>query len=121
MKKLERTRTEDQYIKESSVINKYLYYTTTGKESNLYYIFKCEDIISNSPVKYKCSRCYCFMVPKNDACKCFLYDDYKTITLPASCSLYEITFGEYVDTFRVFVDNDGKLPNELPSKIIQDK
>jgi hypothetical protein len=121
MRKLERSRTEDQYIKEERVCNKYLYYTTTTKDATLYYIFKCETIMSNSPVKYGCSRCYCFLVPKDNSCKCFLYDNYKHITLPPNTNLYEVTFGEYVDTFRVFVENDGKYPSELPSKIIQDK
>ena len=66
MKKLERNRTEDQYIKEEYVVGKYLYYTASNHDNILYYIFKCEGILSNSPLKYKCSRCYCFSVPKNN-------------------------------------------------------
>lgn len=121
MKKLERNRTEDQYIKEEYVVGKYLYYTSSNQDNVLYYIFKCEGILANSPLKYKCSRCYCFSVPKNAGCKCFLYDDYKTITIQPNSILYKMTFTEFVDTFSVFVKNDRKYPNELPSKIIQDR
>lgn len=120
MKKLERSRTEDQYIKEEYVVGKYLYYTASNQDNILYYIFKCEGILSNSPLKYKCSRCYCFSVPKNNECKCFLYDDYKVITVQPNSIIYKMSFGEFVDTFSVFVKNDRKYPTELPSKIIQD-
>lgn len=121
MKKLERNRTEDQYIKEQHVVGKYLYYSDYKNESNIYYIFKCDGIVSNSPLVYNCSRCYYFTVPKNNNCKCFLYDGLSKITVSPKAQLFTLSFEEFVDTFKIFVKNDKKYPVDLPDKIIQDK
>lgn len=120
MRKLERTKLVDQYIKEEFVKDKYLYYKVSKKDTNVYYIFKCKNIISNNPLIYSCSKCFVFSVPIENNRKCFVYDNYKIIKLPPKVDLYKLSFTEFVDTFRVFVKNDGKYPNDLPSKIIQD-
>lgn len=121
MRKLERTKLVDQYIKEEFVKDNYLYYKNRIKDNDVYYIFKCENIISNSPLVYGCSRCFAFSVPVENNRKCFLYDNYKRIELPPRVDLYKLSFTEFVDTFKVFVQNEGKYPNDLPDKIIQDR
>lgn len=121
MKKLERNRTEDQYIKDEYVKDKYLYFKNRIKDNDVYYIFKCENIISNSPVIYSCSRCFSFSVPLENNRKCYVYDNYKKIEIPPKADLYKLSFSEFVDTFNVFVKNEGEYPNNLPSKIIQDR
>ena len=121
MRKLERTKSVDQYIKEEFVKDNYLYYKNHTKDNDVYYIFKCKNIISNNPLVYGCSRCFVFSVPVENNRKCFVYDNYKKIELPTTADLYKLSFTEFVDTFRVFVQNDGKYPNDLPIKIIQDK
>ena len=60
------------------------------------------------------------MIPKNENCKAFVYDNPQKIIIKPIDILYEMSFSEYVNTFREFVKNEGKLVKELPSKIIQD-
>jgi hypothetical protein len=72
------------------------------------------------PLEYETSRCYYFMVPKNNNCKCFLYDNILKVKVPSKAILYKLSFEEFVNTFRVFIQNDKKYPNELPDKLIQD-
>ena len=61
------------------------------------------------------------MIPEDKNRKAFLYDNYKEITVNGLVDiLYEMTFSEYVNTFREFFKNDEKYVYEIPSKIIQD-
>jgi len=105
------------------ILNKHIYYKTENNNSFLYYIFtiKSIDLEINSPkITYYTDKCYVFMVPKNNESTAFIYDNYDQVTIKPSDVLYEMSFSEYVNTFREFIKNDGKKVYELPSKIIQD-
>ncbi len=105
------------------LIDKYIYYSTENQDSYLYYIFTIKSIDPESniyKVTYHTNKCYLFMVPKLKSSKAFIYDNYNTVTIKSNEILYEMSFSEYVNIFRTFVQNDGKLVSELPSKIIQD-
>ena len=106
------------------LIGKHLYFSKTIEDSTLYYIFtvsKINNTGSTANIQYICSKVYLFMVPDDKSRKAFLYDSYKDITVNGLRDiLYEMTFGEFVNTFRVLVQNDGKYVSDLPDKIIQD-
>lgn len=104
------------------MVGKYVYYKTKNNDANLYYIFNIESVIpiSDYEVKYILSRCFLMFVPFDENRTSFLYDNYNDITIRTNGELYELTFSEYVNTFRVFLKNDGKLVKELPDKLIQD-
>ena len=104
------------------MVGKYIYYKSKSSDANLYYIFNIESVIpiNETEIKYKLKRCFLMYVPVDENRTSFLYDNYKDITIYASSELYELTFAEYVNTFRVFLQNDGKVVKELPDKLIQD-
>ena len=104
------------------MVGKYIYYKSKSSDANLYYIFNIESVIpiNETEIKYKLKRCFLMYVPVDENRTSFLYDNYKDITIYVSSELYELTFTEYVNTFRVFLQNDGKVVKELPDKLIQD-
>lgn len=106
------------------ILGKYIYFSKKYLDSQVHYIFNIKSMdISNgiSKIIYKCDKAYMFMIPEDKNRKAFLYDNYKEVTVNGLVDvLYEMTFSEYVNTFREFVKNDGKLVCEIPNKIIQD-
>ena len=107
------------------IIGKYIYFKEERKDSILYYILTVKSI-ENDPensdeIIYFTNKCYLLFVPKNKECKTHIYDNYDKIKILSKFDLYEMSFREYVNTFREFIKNDGKYPEELPSKIIQDE
>lgn len=104
---------------------KYIYFSKSYQDSQLYYIFRIESIDASngiSKIKYNCSKVYLLMVPNDKSRTVFLYDNYKEVIVNGLYDvLYEMTFSEYVNTFREFVKSDGKRGSELPNKIIQDE
>ena len=105
-----------------AMVGKYIYYKTKNNEANLYYIFNIDSVIpiSDITVKYLLKRCFLMFVPIDENRLSFLYDNYTDITISTSDELYELSFSEYVNTFRVFLKNDGKPKKDLPDKLIQD-
>ena len=106
------------------IIGKYIYYKEERQDSYLYYICYVKDIDFNDATNniiYYTNKCYLLFVPKNKDLKAFVYDNYDKINISVKFDLYELTFTEFVNTFRTFIDNDGKQVSELPSKIIQDE
>lgn len=108
-----------------NLIGKHIYFKDSQKDSDLYYIFEIKSIDSTSNIPYiiyKVDRCYMMFVPKNKDCKAFLYDTTTEIKIsPSKHELYEMSFAEYVNTFRSFVKNTGKLVKDLPTKLIEDE
>jgi hypothetical protein len=80
------------------------------------------DIIDNeNVVTYKTKKCYIFSIPIQQNQKCYLYENYNEIDLDIHKDiLYEMSFEEFVNTFRTFIKYDGFIANDIPSKIIQD-
>ena len=108
----------------NDLIDKYLYYKEERNDSNLYYIIKINSIDfdqNSQDITYLVDKCYLLYVPKNDELKAFVYDNYTKVDISKDSDLYEMSFTEFVNTFRVFVNNNGKLVSELPSKLIQDQ
>ena len=120
MKQLYNTIKTNEYAK-SFMIGKYIYMKRSNKEMDIYYIFNIKNIIEENPVIYKTNKCFYFCVPFNKERKCFCYDDKVNLELKYSDILYELSYEEWIDTFRSFVDNEGKYAHELPDKIIKDK
>lgn len=107
----------------SEMIDKYIYFKRDNKDAFLYYIFsiKSINVEDDKPnIIYDTKKCYLLFVPKDENRQVFLYDNYKSISISNNDELFELTFTEFVNTFRVFVKNDMKLTKELPTKIIQD-
>lgn len=105
----------------NNIINKYLYYKEERQDSYLYFILIVKSIdYDETNITYYTDKCYLLYVPKNLSNKCFVYDNYTKVNISTKIDLYEMTFAEFVNTFREFIKYDGKLASELPSKIIQD-
>ena len=108
----------------SDLINKYIYYKEERRDSYLYFILNVKNIdfneITNNIIYYT-NKCYLLNVPKDLTQKAFVYDNYTKVNISNNFDLYEMSFAEFVNTFRIFINNDGKLVSELPSKLIQDE
>lgn len=102
------------------MVNKYIYMKRSDNNYDLYFIYKIDEILETSPVKYKADKCYLFAVPKNKNCQAFCYDNTSKVELLSTDELYEMTAKEWLATFRVFVENEGVKTKDLPSKLIQD-
>ena len=112
---------QNNYISKN-LINKYIYVKLEKSDSNLYYIFSIKSIdseIDYPNIVYYTNKCYLMYVPKNNECRAFVYDNYDKVSISMNDELYELSFSEFVNTFRTFIQNHGKYPNELPSKLIQ--
>ena len=106
----------------NELIGKYIYIKQSNKEMDIHKIFKIVKILNEYPVIYKIEKYYYFTVPYNKECKCFCYEGGKdTYEVNYSDTMYVFENNEFIDTFRTFIQNDGKTPDEIPSKIIQDK
>lgn len=114
MQKIEKTKLLD----EKYISNNYLYYIKNLSNETLYYIFMCNGIISNSPLVYSTNKCYCFSLPKNVNKKTYLYDDVKNVEILPHSDLYFITFSEFVDKFRIYIENDGEKINNINENIL---
>ena len=106
------------------LIGKYIYVCKSNTDNKLLYICKINNIEYDgniTDIKYICDKVYVFMIPNDTNRKAFLYDNYTCVSIDGfNDELYELTFSEFVNTFREFITNDGKLVSELPDKIIQD-
>ena len=106
----------------NELIGKYIYVKQSNDEMDIHKIFKIVEILNEYPVIYKIEKYYYFTIPYNKECKCFYYKGSKdTYEVNYSDTLYILENDEFINTFRAFIKNDGKSPNEIPSKIIQDK
>lgn len=103
------------------MVNKYIYLRRENKQYIMYYIFKIGEITSITPTIYKTTKCFMLSVPKTKGCKAFVYKDINSVEVKPQEELYEMTQSEWLDTFRVFVANEGQYVENLPSKLIQDK
>lgn len=123
MNKLLNSINHPKYMSEE-LLGKYIYFSKKYSDSQVHYIFniKSMDVSGGiSKIIYKCDKAYMFMIPEDKNRKAFLYDNYKEITVNGLVDiLYEMTFSEYVNTFREFFKNDEKYVYEIPNKIIQD-
>jgi len=116
MKKLDNDIYGDQNIN-----GKYIYLKRSDTENDMYYIFKIISIINAKyPFKYEIQNCYMMLVPKDAERKAYVYDKYKEIELKYTDEMYEMTYDEWLNTFRVFVKNEGEYVKNLPYKLIQD-
>ena len=110
--------------KSSEILNgKYLYVKKSNIDYDYHCIFTINDILlnTNHTITYKTKKCYIFAIPFNKDSKCYLYENNKEITINQSKDiLFEMTFEEFVNTFREFVKYDGYNANSIPTKIIQD-
>lgn len=110
----------NNYISDN-IIGKYIYYKEERKDAFLYFILVVKSIDHDETnIIYYTDKCYLLYVPKNKDLKAYVYDNYQKVNISTKFDLYEMTFTEYVNTFREFIKCDGKLVTELPSKIIQD-
>lgn len=100
--------------------NKLVYFKIETKDLFIYNIVKIISIVSDKPLKYEIKNGYYFCVPKNNAIKCYNYQRSNIIEIPNKTIIYEMESKEYLETYMVFVKYEGKYPNELPSKLIQD-
>lgn len=101
--------------------NKYIYVKRSDSENDMYYIFKVISVLHNEyPVKYSISNCYMMLVPKDVNRKAYVYDRYDEFEIKYTDELYEMSYEEWLNTFRVFVKNEGEYVKNLPYKLIQD-
>lgn len=96
---------KNEMINESFMLNKYFYYKKENKNSINYFIFLCNGILSNMPIKYSCEKGYCFMLPKNEENKSYLFDDINEIEIIYNTNVYLISFEEFVNKFKVYLKN----------------
>lgn len=124
MKQILNDKNTNNYASQD-IIGKYIYFKEERKDSNLYYILTVKSIevdpINSEDITYFTNKCYLLFVSKNKECRTHIYDNYDKVNISPKFDLYEMSFSEYVNTFREFIKNDGKFPEELPSKIIQDE
>ena len=122
MKQILYNKETNNYLSED-LIGKYIYYKEERDNSYLYYILKPKSIDYNeitNDIIYYVDKCYLLYVPKDKNLKAYVYDNYEKVNILTKFDLYEMTFAEFVNTFRAFVNNNGKLVSELPAKLIQD-
>ena len=123
MNKLFNSINHPKYVSEE-LIGKHIYFSKKYADSYVHYIFSIKSIDNSegiANIKYKCEKVYMFMIPEDRNRKAFLYDNYKEVVVNGLVDiLYEMSFSEYVNTFREFVKNDGKFVYEIPDKVIQD-
>lgn len=120
MKQLYNTIKNNEYAK-PSMIGKYIYMKRSNDEMDIHYIFNIKNIVEEKPVRYETGKYFYFCIPFNKERKCFCYDDKLNIELKYTDVLYELSYKEWLDTFRSFVDNEGKYVYELPDKVIKDE
>lgn len=121
MKKLEKTKQNNEYINIDILKNKSVYFCKSDYNSSTYYIFKISKVISTSPLIYEIYRGFMFYVPKDSNCKAFTYNiDKKEFNMDYKSDLYLMNEEEYLNTFRNFVKNEGLYVKDLPTKLIAD-
>ena len=123
MTKIEQDLHDMKYLAVPNMIGKHIYMKryNAADAITIFYIYKIEEIISEYPTRYKTANCYRLVVPDNREIKAFVYDDINEIQLSyMNDILYEMTYDEYLATFRTFVQCDACYVKDLPSKIIQD-
>lgn len=103
MEKIEK----NNLFNEMYVSNKYIYYVKTLPDETLYYIFVCTGILSNAPLIYSTNKCYCFSSPNMPNVKTYLNDKIKSVEIIQNTDLYNITFSEFVNKLKKYVDNYG--------------
>lgn len=109
---------DNQYASES-MKNKYIYMKRSNKEMDIHYIFSIENVILSNPAEFKTTRQYYFCIPFMKERHCYCYESNDNIVLNYNDILYELSYDEWLDTFRSFVENEGKLVCELPDKVIK--
>lgn len=107
---------------ENDIVDKFLYFKTENKEYVMYYILRINSIEKVTDLETKCltRQCHYLSVPKDDKIKCYLYNHINYIEISNDTDLYEMNIDEYLNTFKTFVNCEGKYPSELPTKLIQD-
>ena len=117
--------------KDTSLISNYIYFNRkfVNDEYNVYYIYKLNDICVSDGMKdwqvnHIPSIAYKFVVAVNNVNerKAYLYYESDPILVDMyKDELYIMDYDEFINTYRVFYENDGKLITALPNKLIQDK
>lgn len=101
---------------------KWIYVKRYNKDMDIHYIFKVKNVVPRSnPVEYVVERQYYFTIPFNHEKQCFCYDSKNNFILQHQDVLYEMSYDEWLDTFREFVRNEGVVAGDVPTKIIQDR
>ena len=111
----------DNECAKDSMIGKYIYMKHTNKEMDIYHIYSIKSVINGKNIQYETNKHFYFCIPFNRQCKGFCYDSKTNIELTNKDILYELSYDEWLNTFRSFVENDGKLVSDLPAKIIKDE
>jgi len=120
MKRIYSSPKDNQYANKN-MEGKYVYMKRSNKEMDIHYIFNIKNVISVDPVEYEVERQYYFCIPFDKDRKCFYYDSKQNVKLDYNDVLYELSYDEWIDTFRSFITNENKSVNEIPSKIIKDR
>lgn len=117
--------------KDTSLISNYIYFNRkfVNNEYNVYYIYKLNDIsvsdgMKDWEVNHIPSITYKFVVPVNNINerRAYLYcESYPILVDMYKDELYIMDYDEFINTYRTFYKNDGKLITSLPNKLIQDK
>ena len=111
---------ENNYRSEN-YINKFGYIKKTTKDMYIYQIFKIVGLNELDDHAFNVEKYFYFCVPIEKNIKCFCYTGSAVLKYNYKDELYILDDDEYLDTFREFIKNDGKLNTNLPSKLIQDK
>lgn len=123
--KLINTDKQGNQYKSNDLLNKHYYINVKTDEFNCYYIFVIKNIKYDNisyNIIYECERCFCLAVPIIKTGRhAYLYDKYNSIKINYTYDkLYELSYDEYLNTFKMFIKCDGMYADELPNKIIQD-
>jgi len=103
MEKIEK----NNLFNEMYVSDKYFYYVKTLSDKTLYYIFVCTGILSIAPLIYSTNKCYCFSLPNTPNVKTYLDDKIKSVEIIQNTDVYNITFYEFVNKLKKYIDNYG--------------
>lgn len=110
------------YYNNSVMRGKWIYLKRTTRDKDIHYIFKIQNIKQPNPLIYTTYRQYYFSKPFIGECKCFCYkSNINEIEINNKDIMYELDADEWLDTFRVFVNNDNVKAQDAPDKLIQDK
>ena len=88
-----------------SLIDKYVFMELHDINNDIYFIFQIKEILNATlPYKYSCNRLYVLNIPKNKKEKAYLYDNLTEIELLYNDTLFQISFTEYLNYFKSFID-----------------
>jgi hypothetical protein len=115
MKKIEYNIKVDNYS-HPEMMYKTIYMKRETDNVDYHIIFTINNIIKSHPAVYETNKQYILEIPKNGICK--TYDNKNNVELKYNDILYDIDRFEYIDLFRIFVENDGVKPNEIKKGLL---